>query len=53
MMDVGCLISLMARVGRDEKTRAWNEVMRDMQVPLDTRAEGEWWANMEEVFHLD
>ncbi|MGC9349200.1 MAG: hypothetical protein ACP5JG_13735 [Anaerolineae bacterium] len=27
--------------------------MSEMQEPLDSRAEGEWWANMEEVFHLD
>jgi len=27
--------------------------MMPMQQPLDTRAEGEWWANMEEVFHTD
>jgi L-rhamnose mutarotase len=24
-----------------------------MQDPVDTREKGEWWANMEEVFHLD
>jgi L-rhamnose mutarotase len=24
-----------------------------MQKPLETRAQGEWWANMEEVFHCD
>jgi hypothetical protein len=24
-----------------------------MQEPLATRKEGEWWAEMEEVFHLD
>jgi len=24
-----------------------------MQKPLETRATGEWWANMEEVFHCD
>jgi len=24
-----------------------------MQRPVATRAEGEWWAGMEEVFHLD
>ena len=23
------------------------------QEPLKTRNEGEWWANMEEVFHTD
>jgi hypothetical protein len=24
-----------------------------LQKPLDTRAPGEWWAEMEEVFHVD
>jgi L-rhamnose mutarotase len=24
-----------------------------MQKPLDTRREGEWWAEMQEVFHWD
>jgi len=24
-----------------------------MQVPLETRDEGEWWAGMVEVFHHD
>jgi L-rhamnose mutarotase len=23
------------------------------QIPLETRAEGEWWASMEEIFHQD
>jgi len=27
--------------------------MMPMQRPLETRAQGEWWANMEEVFHAD
>nr|MBC8390077.1 L-rhamnose mutarotase [Actinomycetota bacterium] len=24
-----------------------------MQEPLETKKEGEWWADMEEVFHQD
>lgn len=35
------------------KTQEWWTVMRPMQEPLSTRKEGEWWAEMEEVFHLD
>jgi len=27
--------------------------MMPMQRPVVNRSEGEWWANMEEVFHLD
>ena len=28
-------------------------IMMHMQEPLETRVEGEWWAEMEEVFHTD
>jgi len=27
--------------------------MKPMQDPLPTRQPGEWWADMEEVFHID
>jgi len=27
--------------------------MEPMQASLDSRADGEWWASMEEVFHTD
>jgi L-rhamnose mutarotase len=37
----------------DPKTREWWSTMMPMQEPLATRAEGEWWAGMEEVFHTD
>jgi L-rhamnose mutarotase len=43
----------MARIAADAKTQEWWSVMMPMQQPLDTRAEGEWWAEMEQVFHLD
>lgn len=43
----------MAKMAADPKTQQWWAIMEPMQDPLDTRAEGEWWANMEEVFHLD
>lgn len=42
-----------ALLGDDARVREWNELMRGMQEPLDTRDEGEWWVTMEEVFHLD
>jgi L-rhamnose mutarotase len=35
------------------KTQEWWSIMQPMQEPLSTRREGEWWAEMEEVFHLD
>jgi len=43
----------MSKMAADPKTREWWALMMPMQKPLETRAEGEWWANMEEVFHAD
>jgi L-rhamnose mutarotase len=43
----------MAKMAADPKTREWWNIMGPMQRPFDSRSEGEWWANMEEVFHLD
>ena len=43
----------MRKMADDPKTQEWWAIMIPMQVPLDTRAEGEWWADMEEVFHVD
>jgi L-rhamnose mutarotase len=43
----------MAKMSADPKTQEWWAVMMPMQRPLETRDPGEWWAEMEEVFHLD
>ena len=43
----------MAKMAADPRTREWWAVMMPMQQPLATRKEGEWWADMEEVFHMD
>jgi len=43
----------MARMAADPKTQEWWSIMMPMQQPLETRASGEWWASMEEVFHTD
>ncbi|MGA2545525.1 MAG: L-rhamnose mutarotase [Rectinemataceae bacterium] len=43
----------MAKMGEDPKTQEWWAIMKPMQDPIPTRAEGEWWADMEEVFHQD
>jgi L-rhamnose mutarotase len=43
----------MAKMADDPKTQDWWAIMMPMQEPLETRAKGEWWANMEEVFHTD
>ncbi len=43
----------MAKMAADPETQRWWKVTIPMQTPLPNRAEGEWWAGMEEVFHLD
>jgi predicted TIM-barrel fold metal-dependent hydrolase/L-rhamnose mutarotase len=43
----------MARMAADPATQAWWEVCMPMQQPLATIQEGEWWAGMTEVFHVD
>jgi L-rhamnose mutarotase len=43
----------MATMAADPKTQEWWAIMMPMQKPLETRAQGEWWASMEEVFHTD
>jgi L-rhamnose mutarotase len=42
-----------ARMAADPATQAWWARMGPMQLPLEDRAPGEWWAEMDEVFHLD
>jgi len=43
----------MAKMAAHPKTQEWWAIMKPMQEPLETRKDGEWWAEMEEVFHLD
>ena len=43
----------MARMAADPMTQKWWGVCKPCHEPLGTRAEGEWWAEMEEVFHTD
>jgi L-rhamnose mutarotase len=43
----------MAKMAGDTKTQEWWAIMKPMQDPVPTRAAGEWWADMEEVFHTD
>lgn len=43
----------MAEMAKDEETQRWWKITDPMQTPLETRAEGEHWARMEEVFHHD
>jgi L-rhamnose mutarotase len=43
----------MDKMAADPKTREWWAVMNPMQQPVANRSDGEWWANLEEVFHWD
>ena len=43
----------MAKMAADPETRRWWSHCMPLQRPLDSRAEGEWWAEMLEVFHHD
>jgi L-rhamnose mutarotase len=43
----------MAKMSADPRTQEWWAIMKPMQKPLDTRAPGEWWAEMQEIFHVD
>jgi L-rhamnose mutarotase len=42
-----------AKMAADPQTQEWWSVCMPMQVPLETRKKGEWWAQMEDVFHVD
>ena len=43
----------MAKMASDPVTQEWWAVCEPCQEPLPTRAPGEWWADMEEVFHTE
>jgi L-rhamnose mutarotase len=43
----------MAKMAADPKTQEWWRICEPMQSPLPTRKQGEWWAEMEDVFHTD
>jgi L-rhamnose mutarotase len=43
----------MRRVGEDAATQRWWALTDPCQDPWVSRAPGEWWALMEEVFHMD
>ncbi len=42
-----------AMIAADPKTQAWWAICGPLQRPFESRAAGEWWAMMEEVFHTD
>jgi L-rhamnose mutarotase len=42
-----------AKMAADPTTQQWWDQCMPCQEPLPDRAEGEWWADMDEVFHCD
>lgn len=42
-----------AKMAVDERTKEWWALCMPMQQPLESKADDEWWAMMEEVFHND
>jgi L-rhamnose mutarotase len=42
-----------AIMAADPVTQRWWDLCKPCQEPLANRAAGEWWAEMEEVFHCD
>jgi L-rhamnose mutarotase len=43
----------MARMAADPNTQRWWEACKPCHEPLADRASGEWWAAMDEVFHVE
>ncbi|MHB1484181.1 MAG: L-rhamnose mutarotase [Saccharofermentanales bacterium] len=43
----------MKKMSDNPINKKWWDVCKPCQVPVENAAEGEWWANMEEIFHLD
>jgi L-rhamnose mutarotase len=42
-----------AKMAADPMTQKWWDLCIPCQLPLESRQDGEWWASMEEVYHLD
>ena len=43
----------MAKMAADPVTQEWWAVCMPFQAPLMSRKEGEWWAGLDEVCHLE
>lgn len=43
----------MAKMASDPETQRWWSVVKPLMEPLETTRPAEFWANMEEIFHLD
>lgn len=43
----------MANMAQDEETQKWWDTVKPLMEPIETRKPGEFWADMEEIFHID
>ena len=43
----------MEKMAEDSLTQAWWRLTDPCQYPVESAAEGVWWADMEEIYHLD
>ena len=43
----------MAKMAADSMTNLWWELTDPCQEPVPSAKEGVWWADMEEIYHLD
>ena len=43
----------MAKMAADPTTQKWWDIVKPLMEPLADRAEGEFWSDMNEVYHLD
>lgn len=42
-----------AKMAADPKTQEWWSINMPLQQPLESRKNGDWWADMDEIFHVD
>lgn len=43
----------MANMTNDPTTQRWWDLCKPLQTPVPDRAQGEWWADIQEIFHVD
>ena len=43
----------MAKMAADPTTQKWWDIVKPLMEPLADRAEGEFWSDMSEIYHLD
>lgn len=43
----------MAKMAADPTTQKWWDIVKPLMSPLKDRKEGEFWSDMDEIYHLD